>query len=120
MTIETPGLRREAAKKELDLIVEAFSATEPNTAEEFNLAKRLVEDLTFQRLSYRVMEEDWAPHIEEIRKAAEIIAESFIKEAREGGMAPEEARRRLGLMIENGFIDPARNPLVKSFVERSA
>ena len=117
MSIETPESRHETAKKELDLIVRAFSATGPNTKEEQLAAERLIDDLIFQRLSYRVTAEDWASHLEEIRKAAEIIAESLIKEATQREMAPEEVRRRLGLMIECGFIDPARNPLMKSFME---
>jgi len=120
MTIETPEFKHEAAKMAFQKTVEAFSATLPNTEGEFRIAQRLIESLIFHWFGFRLEDADWAPHIGEIRKAAEIIAESFIKEAREGGMAPEEARRRLGLMIENGFIDPARNPLVKSFVERSA
>lgn len=120
MSPESPEFRHNALKITLQKTVEAFSATQPNTKEEQLAAQRLVEDIIFDRFfSYVVKEEDWAPYIGEIRKAADILAESLIKEAHEGGMRPDDVRYRLGLMLERGFIDPTRNPLIRSFLERT-
>ncbi|GEM_PF-3609166 len=118
MSIETPEFRHETAKKELKLKVEVFSATDPNTKEEQMAAEQLINDIIFERFSFRVEREDWMPYLETIKIAGNLFAELLISRERNGDMKLEDASYRLGLMIDNGFIDPKKNPHVKVFMER--